>query len=119
MARPVGRRWSRNSRLPSAPVMGDGVTATASSPTRGRGRVTSRDDARVHRRVADDAALADFGAPRLELRLHQRHHVGARRAAAAGAAGRTSRSEMNETSIVDEIERPGARAGRRASARAR
>ena len=58
------------------------------------------DDPRLHDRVADDALLADLGAPGLELRLHERDDVGAAGAAAAALRGKMCRSEMNDTSMV-------------------
>ena len=67
---------SRNSTLPFWPVMGEGVEATRrQSYLSGRGR-DFVEHARVDRRVADDA-FAHFAAAGLELRLDQRHDVGA------------------------------------------
>ena len=59
----------------------------------------------MHGRVADEPALAHFVAPGLELRLDQDDQIGARRASSGTSAGSICRTEMNDTSIVDELER--------------
>ena len=58
------------------------------------------DDPRLHGRVANHTFLADFRASRLELRLHERNDIGARRASSGGTLGKMCRSEMNDTSMV-------------------
>ncbi len=61
----------KNSRFPSAPSIGDGSSPMRSNPTAARCALDFFDDARVNGGIADDAALADLAAPRLELRLDQ------------------------------------------------
>ncbi len=56
--------------------MGDGVIATRRDPAARRGVRDVREHRFVHRRIADDPALADLVAARFELRLHQRDDVG-------------------------------------------
>ena len=80
-------RWTRNSRLPSGPWIGDAMTARVPSPSSAAAAAISRDDPAVDRRVADDAALR-LGPARLELRLHERDDR-----AAAVAQHRADRAE--------------------------
>ena len=82
-----------------SPVIGDSVMACADqSYLSGRAR-RLLDDARLHRRIANDTFLADFRASGLELRLHQRDDVGPF-AQQRRHRGKMWRSEMNDTSMV-------------------
>ena len=99
----AGRRWRRNSTLPFCPVMGDGVDATWVNPTSAAAATISSHHARVHGRVADDALWRTRRArPRTAASPARRRR---RRAArTGGTTGRIWRSEMNETSIDDDVD---------------
>ena len=74
---------------------------------------TLRDDALVHGAIAHEPAAADLVAPGLELRLDQRDDVGAGAKQRRDTTGSTSRSEMNDTSMVTMSTGPGRCAGGR------
>ena len=77
----------KNSRLPVAPVIGDGVMRDArQAGCVGRGR-HPRDDGLVHGWIGDQAILADLVASRLELRLDERDDVRVR-PRTGGSAGK-------------------------------
>ena len=59
----------------------------------------------MHVGIAHDAALADAGPARLELRLHQQHEVGVGVACSATSAGATVTSEMKERSATVSVDR--------------
>ena len=59
------------------PGIGDSTVPMRSNPSASADCATSSDDTLPHVVVSHDAALADFGAAGLELRLHQDDHVAA------------------------------------------
>ena len=75
---PIISAPSRNSTLPSGPVIGLGVDAEHGPALRFNPGLGLGADALVNGRIADDAALPHFLAPRLELRLDQRDQLRAR-----------------------------------------
>ena len=89
----------KNSRLPSAPAIGEGKVTIVGAAERGREGRDVGAHRLMHRRIAHDAFL-DVGARRLELRLDQGEDMCAGRDASAIAAGSTSLSEMKLTSIT-------------------
>src|SRR5258706_3587767 len=99
------RRWSRNSTLPFAPVIGDGVEATGLNPT-------SRAAAETSSTTRDWIAVSRMTPLRISLRPASNCGLtiaitsapGRRR---GGTTGRIWRSEMNETSMVTRSTGPG------------
>ena len=94
------RRWSRNSRLPSVPAIGESV-----SPTRANPSASAAADDLVDRRVRGPPGRARC--PLCRLRARPASNCGltsattsAPGASSGGTTGRMWRSEMNETSIV-------------------
>ena len=77
----------KNSLFPSAPVMGEGSTATRARPASRAARGDVLEDARVDFGIAHDAAVADVVAAGFELGFHERDDSAAARAAAARRAG--------------------------------
>ena len=65
-----GARWTRNSRLPSGPVIGEAMTARVPSPRSRRRGDDPLEDLAMDRRVADDAVVGPALAG-LELRLDE------------------------------------------------
>ena len=82
------------------PVIGDSVIATRVNPSAFAAAATSSTTRACTAASRTMPPFAHFGAPRLELRLHEHDDVRVRRAAAAATPGRMWRSEMNDTSIV-------------------
>ena len=90
--------------MPFWPVIGDGVEPAARQSYLSGRRGDLVDHARVDGGVADDA-LAHFGAPGLELRLHQRDDVGA-----GPQQRRDDRQDLpqrDERDVDDHDDRPG------------
>ena len=101
-----GARWTRNSRLPSGPRIGEAMTSRVPEPER---RARRRRPARGPRggppgRGRRRGPSAPAG---LELRLDQGDDVAAAGASVAATGPRTSASEMNETSIAARLDRLG------------
>ncbi len=109
MASPGTARARKNSRLPSPPAIGLSNQSRASRPL-GRARLAQALlDARVGRRVADDAALADVGRLQLELRLDEQQRL-------AGDERRERRQderERDEREVGDDEVEAGQRQHRR------
>ena len=97
---PAWRRCMRNSRLPVAPVIGDGVMPHARQSGCCGVRGDSREHRVVHRRIADDASFADLVAARLRTAASPARRCRRRGARNVGTSGRMCFSEMNDTSIV-------------------
>ena len=96
----LGGRARGTRRCRRRPCSGDATTRVDTEPV----PVEPGDDLAqhrlVHRRVAHDAALADPGAARFELRLHEQHEVGVVGRSARARCGATVRNEMNERSAT-------------------
>ena len=81
-----GARWTRNSRLPSGPVIGEAMTARVPRPAAAALSDGPLEDLAMDRRVAHDAVVGPAAAG-LELRLDERDDL----AAAARASRRPGR----------------------------
>ena len=105
-----GARWTRNSRLPSGPRIGEAMTARVPSPGRAASRRPARGP-RVDRRIADDA-MDRPAAAGLELRLDEGDDHVAARARASAATGPSTSAERDERHVDrDEADRLGERRG--------
>ena len=105
-------RWTRNSRLPSGPWIGDAMTARMPSPSARRAPSVSR---RTRRWTAGSRTTPPFASalPGLELGLDEREDRAARRRAGPSGSGPSTRpSEMNETSTTARSTGSGSVVGR-------
>ena len=97
---------TRNSTLPSAPRSGEAITSTTNSAGVAEAVAHLAEHGAVDVGIAHDAALADPGPSRLELRLHQQHEVAVGVACSAASAGATV-TQGDEGQVGDRRRRPG------------
>ena len=105
------RAWTRNSRLPSPPRIGESIQPTTSQPSASSDVGDGGLHTVVDRRVGDDAAAAaDLGAPGLELRLDEQDHRRTR--LAQRDEHRDDHGERDERDVDDDgVDEPADRVG--------
>ena len=93
-----GARWTRNSRLPSGPVIGEAMTARVPRPMACAVGDDALEDLAVDRGVAHDAVVGPAAAG-LELGLDERHDVTGRCRAERGQDRRQDQPERDERHV--------------------
>ena len=91
--------YARNSRLPSAPVIGAATIPTTGKPRRRQSRRDALEHLAVDLRVANDPTLAHRATPGLELGLHEQDEP--RIGECAACERRRHREQRDEREICD------------------